>query len=241
MIQVFAITLLLITLLTSAYGEVFVASKQGGHERYDICHIADNYGSLTITDRAGHLVEKTAINTDELNIRVLAPNALAAAKPPVYRFLNQQTDYKVINSNSQLEAFFAVGAITIENPSSEATTLVATIDQLCDNVLQSIRILGEFQIDLKIGDRVFADQLIIKRLDSGNIRARYIVPNSFESKVYKIAYDGEKLSFVIRVQERGEDYEAIFEARIDEKGILTGDAYILPERQHLGSFTSKRL
>lgn len=241
MIQVFAITLLLLTLLTSAYGEVFIAGKESTQGHYETCHIADDYGVLLISDRAGHLIEKTAIDTREFNIRNLATKALAEAKPPSIRFTDQQIDYSVINGDLGLEVFYAIGLTTIGNSSPEAAKLVTTIDQLCDNVLQSIRVLGEFQLDLKIGDRVFADQLIIKRLDSGNIHARYIVPNSFESRVYKINYNGENLSFVIRVQERGDDYEAIFEARIDENGILTGDAYILPERQHLGSFIGKRL
>lgn len=241
MIQVFAITLLLLTLLTSAYGEVFIAGKESTQGLYETCHIAENYGVLSISDPAGELVEKTTIDTRELDIRSLAVNALAGARPVNHRFMDQQIDYKVVNSNLDLEIFYSIGFRTIGNSTPEAAKLVTTIDHLCDNVLQSIRVLGEFQLDLKIGDRVFADQLIIKRLDSGNIHARYIVPNSFESKVYKMAYDGEKLSFVIRVQERGDDYEAIFEARIDENDILTGDAYILPERQHLGSFIGKRL
>lgn len=245
MIQVFAFTLLFITLVTSAYGEVFIAAKQGSLERYDACHIGENYGILEISDNDGHFIEKTVIDTREFNIHSLAPNALAGKEPPFYRWSHEQIDYKVLNSNFELEDFHVIGFRNIRNSTSEAAKLITTIDHLCDNVLQGIRVLGEFQIDLKIGDRVFADQLIIKYLNIGGIYARYIVPNSFESRVYKIDYDGEKLSFVIHVKEGSDDYEAIFEANFeanfDTNDTLSGDAYILPTRQHLGSFTGRRL
>src|SRR5690606_26565240 len=102
-------------------------------------------------------------------------------------------------------------------------------------------IIGEFQLDLKIGNRVFIDYLTVERTALGHIKGKYIVPNSFESGINNLQYNDGDFSFTIHVKEGNDDYQAIFEGVINDNGEVTGKAFILPERAPLGEFTGKKL
>ena len=112
------------------------------------------------------------------------------------------------------------------------TFLLINVAQASD----STRMLGKFQIDLKIGNRVFIDYLETQRGSNGKIEGRYIVPNSFESPITKFKYSEGNFSFIIRVREGAQDYEALFEGFISDVQVLEGRAFILPHRQLLGTF-----
>jgi len=104
--------------------------------------------------------------------------------------------------------------------------------------------LGEFNVELKIGDRVFIDQLRLKRsfsnLNYPSVTGTYVVPGSFESNVTNLIYDTGIFSFVINVNEGNESYDAIFEGRFTDENIFKGKAFTLPERNLLGQFQGTR-
>lgn len=232
-----------ITLNTSA-GDL-LAVKEGPFENYNRCSLSHGIGTIEI----GHgfnfnITETSRVNNSLRDLEILATPAVAAASKESYRWFPTQTDYAVKNNNGRLVNFYSVGFKNIYNESNAAQELISLIDQTCNRELADFRILGEFQVDLRIGNKVFADKLIVKRTSSTYgpiIDGLYIVPNSFESKIENLNYNNGKFSFTIHVLEGDDDYHAIFEGSLSQNDILKGQAFILPNRIPLGSFTGKRI
>lgn len=222
-----------------------IARKSGGFKNYDQCSIEAQVGYIEIGNGyTNHLKERSAHYSSTEEFLTLSMTALLEASRPFYRWSGTQVDYLVLNSSQELSPFYSNGFRNITNSSEESSELKKRIDQICDNELIDFKILGEFNVELKIGDRVFIDQLRLKRsfsnLNYPSVTGTYIVPGSFESNVTNLIYDTGIFSFVINVNEGNESYDAIFEGRFTDENIFKGKAFTLPERNLLGQFQGTR-
>lgn len=222
-----------------------LAQKGGTFSKFNRCSIFENRVELQINLQNGKMIESTKLANSQNIISKLSDAAITSAARATYRWLTMQHDYHVRGSDGNLAKFYAFGFETISNNSTEALALIEYIDQVCDQHAEDFKLLGEFQVDLKIGDRVFADQLIVERdspTDSmARVRGKYIVPNSFESKIKEVNYRDGVFSFQIEVKEGSDEYDALFEGEISSNGELSGAAFVLPARSILGTFTGKRI
>ncbi len=222
-----------------------LAIKEGPFKKYDKCTLTNSTGTIEAGNSYNYKLLETSKYYDYFyDFEGLIKPVIAGAQTRSHRWSPTQTDYYIKNSSGSLINFYAVGFTNINNNTPEANTLITKMDNICDEQLTDFNILGEFQIDLKIGNEIFEDKLLIKRTKEFfgiNINGTYIVPNSFESKIQKLNYENGSFSFIIRVQEGEEDYKAIFEGFLHANGELEGKAFILPDRKELGSFTGKRI
>ena len=226
-----------------AHGLNILASKEGSFDKFDRCALSidvvnlnKTVGTLEIKNGSKiSLKETSIINRSPEKLERFALPALEGAQGQYYRWFPTQNDYKVRNKDNKLENFYSSGFINIDNNSVAAQDLILEMDSICDEQINDFRMLGKFQLNLEIGSRVFNDQLIIER-EEGNfsgpiVKGRYIVPNSFESQIKTLTYEDGQFSFIIRVQEGNQDYQAIFEGSLNREGQLEGKSYILPERK----------
>lgn len=235
----------IVTCLThSATAKEVLASKEGPFKKYNKCALTDTTGTLEIGNPFSyHLLETSSHYDYFYDLEGLVRPAVAGAQARPRRWYPTQTNYHIRNSRGSLVKFYALGVTNIDNDTTEAKTLKNKINDICDNQLNDFNILGEFQIDLQIGNQIFKDKLVVKRtqeLYGIAIEGVYIVPGSFKSKITKLNYKNGTFSFIIRVQEGEDDYRAVFEGFLNADGQLKGKAFILPEREELGVFTGKK-
>lgn len=229
----------------NALSNDILAEKEGSFEKYDKCSLSKSIGTL----EAGHssrakLIQTSKYYDDFYDLDGLVRPVLAGVGRNFRRWSPTQTYYRIKDTLNNLSVFYAVGFLNVPNQAIESVELISKIDHICDQQLNDFNILGEFNIDLKIGNKVFADKLVVKRTKDFwrlNIDGTYIVPNSFESKLEKLNYEDGKFSFTIHVLEGEDDYKAIFEGFLHASGELEGKAYVLPERNLLGTFTGNKI
>ena len=238
-------TLLTLTTFSTTYARTLVASKTGDFDKFRTCTLYNDAGVISYSEGIDVNLEQT---TQIPRPFIQFPSdfskiALDAASSPRFRWAIGQTDYNLSLDGKTSKTFYAEGFRFVSNHSQEALMLRQEIDHLCEDRLDDYKIIGDFFIYLKIGEKLFEDELIIKRVNENfgtRVRGDYIVPNSFTSNISKLRLKDNQFSFVIRVKERNDDYEAIFEGKVNSQGELEGSSYILPERKLLGHFTSKR-
>ncbi len=232
-------TSLLLSMINGISASEVIISKSGPFDNYDRCEVSVKSATLYAGSSHGNqLVESTAININSPAVLKLGSKALLHAETPYYRWFQTQTDYKVRSSSGHLSTYYSRGFKNINNDSSASLLLREKTDQICDD-LKEFKLLGSFILDLKIGNRIFKDELIIHK-KYNLIFAEYIVPNSFTSKINDLNYKNGKFTFTIHVKEGNEEYDALFEGTINNHHELKGKAYILPKRSLLGTFTGQR-
>lgn len=239
-----SLTVLSLTIASKLVAQT-IAMKSGGFKSYEKCSIESQIGHIEIgNDYTNHLIERSSHYSSTEEFKNLSTAALYEVSRPFYRWSGTQVDYYVLNSSQELSPFYSNGFRNIINSSKESIELKKRIDQICDNELFDFKILGEFNVELKIGNRVFIDQLSLKRsfsnLDYPSVNGVYIVPGSFESRITKLVYDTGIFTFVINVNEGNESYDAIFEGRFTDVNRFEGEAFTLPERNLLGQFQGTR-
>ena len=237
---------LTIGLIFNTAAEDILASKEGPFNNYNYCSLTHDRGTLEIRNGSrSKIVETSMINVTLKDFEELAAPAIAGKGREFNRWYPTTTNYSVRGANEVLEKFYSHGFFNIINDSSAAQELMLKIDDVCSTQLNDFRIIGKFQVDLKIGNRVFEDKLIIKRTNEtfmgAVIEGTYEVPNSFESKVKDLNYKDGIFTFTIRVREGDDDYKTSFEGTLNQDGHLEGKALILPARTLLGTFTGKRI
>jgi len=216
-----------------------VVSKSGPFLKFNSCEVRSNQTTISIGSSLGNYLKEATdhlINSSEL--LNLAEIALKSAGNRYYRWFNSQTDYFIRNSTGHLVPYYSRGFSNINNNSDAAFYLRQKTDQICDKV-NDFKLLGSFTLDLKIGDRIFEDKLLVHR-KNGSIFAEYIVPNSFTSEIRDLSYLNGKFTFTIHVKEGDQEYDAAFEGTINQRGRLEGRAFVLPDRSLLGTFTGKK-
>lgn len=240
-------TLLLLGLFitNSAMTQEIFASKDGPFERFTDCKVSKDKGTIEILDHQGNLLsESTNLRVPLSRFYALAPAAIKGIESNFLRWSPTQTNYNIIDSDGALVPFYSFGVRNRVNKSEAAKELMSTIDRICDQSLQDFKVIGNFQIELKIGNNFFLDQLEVKRsVDSfftPYVEGRYIVPNSFESKIKSLNYLNGTFSFTTTVTE-GEPYEVLFTGVIAGDKITNGKAYILPNHNLLGEFIGRRI
>lgn len=240
------LSILTIYFAHTATAENILAQKKGSVKRYAQCSLSESHGTIQINDSLNryHLSETSRYQHDFYDVERIVTPAIKGIEGMYYRWNAIQTDYLIKDDNDSLIKFYSFGLTNIINKTPQARTLIEDIDRICDFHLRDFSIIGEFQIDLQIGNRVFKDSLIIQR-DEGffgvHVKGIYSVPNSFNSKIKSLNYKDGRFSFTIRVQEGEDDYEAKFEGILNSSSELKGRAFILPSNEELGSFTGKRL
>ncbi|MBK25278.1 MAG: hypothetical protein CME70_14885 [Halobacteriovorax sp.] len=213
--------------------------KSGPFANFDRCEVTKTKTTLSIgSSHHNQLIEVTNLETNADEILKYSNAALKAAGNRYYRWFNTQTDYNVRNTSGQIVPYYSIGFSNINNDSDAALYLRQKTDQICDKV-NDFKLLGSFTLDLKIGDRIFKDKLLVQR-SNGSVVAEYIVPNSFASKIKNLDYKNGSYTFTIHVKEGEQEYDAAFEGTIDEQGKLKGNAFFLPDRSLLGSFIGKK-
>lgn len=229
-------------LLNTVMANDIIASKHDNSIYYSSCLIEPTV--VTRVKNIGRNRKAIQATTHGQNLNDLISSSsslLSSISGGHYRWSPIQTDYYIANVHNELTLFYAVGFNNINNESELLTKSLNTIDQLCDAVALDFSIIGEFQLDLKIGNRIFVDYLNIERTPLGHLKGKYVVPNSFESAIDNLQYENGSFSFTIHVKEGTDDYHAVFEGLIDENDRVIGKAFILPERKPLGEFTGKRI
>lgn len=222
-----------------------LASKEGPFEKFNLCTVEDGHSTISIGFNSGHkLIERSSLYLSTQELKDLSLPAIAGIGRQFFRWFPTQTDYNVRGADGSLVTYFSEGLKNINNDSHAALELRTQVDKICDQVTD-FRILGEFQVDLKIGRKVFADKLVVKRTNgsfrNAQIEGSYLVPDSFESKIKDLKYTDGDFTFIIHVKEGTQEYDAIFEGKLNRKDELSGNAFVLPERKLLGSFTGRRL
>jgi hypothetical protein len=232
---------LLLCSVTSA--EVALVKKMGASAKYENCSVYEKYGVIELySGSKSKFTQRSEILTP-IDLNMSEDIAIEGAGRPFYRWSNMSMNYFVRSSSGDLKRYYAHGFENIVNNTPEAKYLIDITDKYCDKVIRDFDFLGNFNLNLKIGDRLFVDELIVDRKFAGHfqtsVQGKYIVPGSFESKLSKINYDGKSFSFVIHVVEGEDDYKAIFEGEIINNK-LNGKAFVLPDRNLLGEFTGER-
>jgi hypothetical protein len=222
-----------------------IASKTGSLTKYSKCMIKDGKGIIEISDfQTNTISESTTLYNTFYNIKKLAPGAISNIEPQRYVWSVTQTDYFVSNEFDQLVNFYSYGFTNIANNSYESDIIVEQIDKVCSS-LNDFKIIGKFQLSLKIGEKVFIDELIIERKTHYNeapyLTGTYSVPNSFIADIKDLTYNNNQFSFTIRVQEGDADYEAFFEGTFSDRNIFKGNSFVLPQNSLLGVFEGKRI
>ncbi len=219
-----------------------LALLQGSFENFQKCQIYQDHVKLHLGHDFGNQITTQfpyTGHTDE--ILQLTPGAIAGIGPVRYRWMLEQTDYQVLSAQNELITFLSSGITNRLNDSVEAKRLKELMHEICESDNYSPKILGEFIVLLRIGNRDFTDRLIIEKVTESTIKGRYIVPGSFESEVESLIADDKLFSFKIRVREGEDDYYAEFKGAIESDGSLEGSAYELGTQQLLGHFTAARL
>lgn len=222
-----------------------LAIKKGPFKKYHKCTLLKSSGTIEISNGLTYkLIETSDYHQSLYDLENLVMPAISGIQTRTHRWYPTQTDYLIRNSRGSLINFYAKGFTNISNESIEAEVLINRIDKICNNQLSDFNILGHFEIDFKVGTKVFKDKLIIRRIEEfngANISGSYIVPNSFESKVQNLNYKNGDFSFIIHVQENEDDYKAVFEGFLHSNGKIEGKAFILPNRKELGIFTGRKI
>lgn len=217
-----------------------IASATGPFQNYTGCEITKN----SVIYKMEKLVETKYTRTDSESLMRLAPKAIAGIQNTYYRWFISQTDYNITNEAGDLLAFYSFGVKNTDNNSSEAKELIENIDTICTNSFSDFKILGEFVINLKIGNQILIDELIIEKnvgsFGIPSVSGKYIVPNSFTSKISNLQYTNGQFSFDIRVQEGDEDYYLTFIGSFEGDNKISGNAKMLSNGEHFGSFTGER-
>ena len=226
-------------------GQEILAKKEGLFNKFNSCSIGQTNGTIKLSGTRGFELEESSEHNEAFyHYDKLVIPTLSAIGPVTYRWYPSQVDYSIKGSDELLTKFFAYGFRNIRNESTEAKKLRQSIDRICDELLNDFQIIGKFQINLKIADTIFEDELIITRTSNEtftSVKGLYKVPNSFEAKVKQLKYSTGKFTFLIEVKEGQDEYDAFFEGEFLPSGKMQGRAYILPDQRLLGIFSGKRL
>ncbi len=229
-------------LIHSAMANDLIATKEADSNLYSTCTISSHEISRVQSlgdDR--YATETTPHHYDLQSLKDHSADLIAGISRRFYTWNSTQVRYHVANSANELVEYYASGFENIRNTSPYLTGSLETINDMCENFARDFRFLGKFQIDLKVGDRVLIDYLEVERSSFGNFIGKYVVPNSFESAISDLHYQNGDFRFTIHVQEGDQEYDALFEGHISETFLITGEAFILPARQSLGTFTGRRI
>lgn len=223
-----------------------LASAHGPFEKFNHCLIEDGHTTIKISNGFGNnLTERSTVFHSTEGIKTLSTPALAGIGSRFFRWFPTQTEYKTRGDENTLIPYFKEGLENLHNDSEASDELRAQTDFFCNQLALDFRILGKFRVDLKIGDKVFADELFFKRTQNSfsntKVEGTYSVPESFESKVKDLIYENGKFSFTIHVVEGEQEYDSLFEGTINNRNELKGKAFVLPDRSLLGEFTGAKL
>jgi hypothetical protein len=239
-------TILPIFMIFNSEANTHLASKRSLSNEYDYCHITKNTVTREIShNQSGKLVETTILNSSLNNLRKDSQTAIDNIQRDFQSKFSANEIYRVQNSTGNLDIFFSRGINEVQNSSNESKNLIKLIDSICEKKALDFKIIGDFNIYLKIGNTKFIDSLSIFRKSNPymkpGISGKYTVPNSFSSNLSTLDYRNGKFSFVIRVIEGSQDYFSVFEGSMIDKDNLSGKAYTLPDRKLLGHFTGRRM
>lgn len=245
----FKVLILSMTFSFSNFAGKVLASKSGPFEKFNYCSIEKERGHISLTGPSGlQMSEETEIEPSSLFSKSLSKAAIEGAGRTTYRWSVTQTDYFIFGyegDEGDLVRFYANGFQNVENKSQASAQLITEIDHFCDDILNDFKILGDFAIELHIGNDVLLDSLSIKRnhdlFIGTTIKGIYSVPNSFQSRIENLNYINGKFIFVITVKEAGQEYKASFEGSFQSDNEITGNAFILPNKKFLGTFKGARI